>query len=115
MASRVHLGERATASPRWGDASGASVRATTVGGRWWQREGLGGGASELIEDGRNGMRCDPDDPEGIRRALIQLSRFPDNAAELRRAARETVVDQSWDRCAKQTRSVYETALQERHP
>lgn len=75
--------------------------------------GVGVGASELIEDGRNGMRCNPEDPDGIRRALIQLSQLPDNASALRTAARETVIDQSWDRCAEETHKVYRVALAER--
>ena len=74
--------------------------------------GVDVGASELIEHGSNGMRCTPADPDSVRQGLTQLSELPDKGSALRKAARETVVDQSWDRCAAQTLAVYEAALAE---
>jgi glycosyltransferase involved in cell wall biosynthesis len=75
--------------------------------------GVGVGASELIENGRNGMRCHPEDPASIRQGLVQLSQLPDRGSALRIAARQTVIEQSWDRCAEETAKVYEEALAER--
>lgn len=58
------------------------------------------------------MRCTPEDPASVRQGLLTLSQLPDQGVSLRRAARETVVDQSWDRCAEETCKVYEEALAE---
>ena len=77
--------------------------------------GVGVGASELVRDGHNGMRCDPSDATSIRQGLVRLSGLPDGGSALRKAARETVVDQSWDRCAEETCKVYQIALEERLP
>jgi glycosyltransferase involved in cell wall biosynthesis len=59
------------------------------------------------------MRCHPEDPASIRQGLVQLSQLPDRGSALRSAARQTVIEQSWDRCARETAKVYEEALAER--
>lgn len=52
-----------------------------------------GPGPEVIEDGREGMLCDPREPEDLAAAVVRLLRDPDLRARLGQAARERVMRQ----------------------
>jgi glycosyltransferase involved in cell wall biosynthesis len=72
------------------------------------------GAAELIEDGRNGLLCDPDSTETISRPLRQLQAAPDWARQIGQAGRRTIERHTWAECAEATARVYEQILREKH-
>lgn len=72
------------------------------------------GAAELIEDGRNGLLCEPGAAETISRPLRQLEADPAWARQLGQAGRQTVERHTWAECAEATGRVYEQVLRERH-
>jgi glycosyltransferase involved in cell wall biosynthesis len=70
------------------------------------------GAAELIQDGENGLLCDPEAPETLRAALARLSGDPHLAARLGEEARRTVTAHDWDACAMATECVYRRAAED---
>ncbi|MBI4327208.1 MAG: glycosyltransferase family 4 protein [Chloroflexi bacterium] len=74
------------------------------------------GAAEWIISGENGLLCDPRQPASLRRQLEWLQAKPEKACELGRAARSTVLQFSWDKCAALTAGIYDELLANRsHP
>lgn len=68
------------------------------------------GAAELVEDGRNGLLCDPADADSLRRPLRALATDRALGRRLGQAGRATVERKTWDDCAAATLRVYEQAL-----
>jgi UDP-glucose:(heptosyl)LPS alpha-1,3-glucosyltransferase len=62
------------------------------------------GASEWIEDGRNGFVCGPAD------LAAQLRKVRDVTEEISRRAWETALSHSWEDCARRTMDIYERAM-----
>ncbi|HET6683514.1 MAG TPA: glycosyltransferase [Gaiella sp.] len=58
-----------------------------------------GQAPDLVVDGENGILVDVEDPEGLADGLRQIHRTPSVVARLRRAGRETAVENSHERLA----------------
>ncbi len=56
----------------------------------------GGGLTEFVEHGVNGLICDPT-PAGIDAAMRQIRRDPEAAAEMGRRGRDTVAGVTWAR------------------
>lgn len=71
------------------------------------------GAAELIEDGRNGLLCEPNSAETISRSLRRLQADPDWAKQLGQAGRQTIERHTWAECAEATGRVYEQVLREK--
>lgn len=71
------------------------------------------GVAELIDHGRNGLLCDPDDFAEISRHLHWIAALPDRGRSLGLAGREVIRFHSWDRCAEQTLATYEAVLREK--
>ncbi|MEM9653210.1 MAG: glycosyltransferase family 4 protein [Actinomycetota bacterium] len=69
----------------------------------------GGGLTELVEHGRNGLIVDPD-PRSLAAAIDQLLADPAGAAELGRAGFETVRAITEDRAISQVEQTLEKAL-----
>jgi glycosyltransferase involved in cell wall biosynthesis len=68
------------------------------------------GASELIEDRRNGLVLqDPSDSEALAYLMAYIARDNNLASEIGAAARRTVESFSWDAVAQRTLQVYERA------
>ena len=74
--------------------------------------GRDAGAAELIEEGENGLLCQPEDSAGIRAQLSRLAAEPDLAGRLGQAARATMEAHTWDQCAAGTAEVYDRILNE---
>jgi glycosyltransferase involved in cell wall biosynthesis len=72
------------------------------------------GAAELIEDGRNGLLCEPTSAATISQALRRLQADPDWARQLGEAGRQTIERHTWAECAEATGRVYEQVLREKH-
>jgi glycosyltransferase involved in cell wall biosynthesis len=68
------------------------------------------GVAEWVEHGRNGLLCDPADPGSLGRSLASLAADPGLARALGQAARQAVLQYSWDRCAARTLEVYEETI-----
>jgi len=68
------------------------------------------GAAELVEDGRNGLLCDPADPDSLKHSLRALAADPAFGRRLGQAGRAAVERKTWDDCAAATLRVYEQAL-----
>lgn len=62
--------------------------------------------------GEAAQTFDPDDADALRAAMAAVLDSPDTAERLRQLGRERVRLFSWDNCARQTRSVYASLLQE---
>ncbi|MEW6302533.1 MAG: glycosyltransferase family 4 protein [Verrucomicrobiota bacterium] len=71
------------------------------------------GAAEWIAHGRNGFLCDPRHAASLEQPLAALRNHTSLAAETGRAARATVLEHTWDRCARETLRVYEQVLHAR--
>jgi glycosyltransferase involved in cell wall biosynthesis len=66
-----------------------------------------GGANDYVEDGRTGYVVRPGDVDGFVRAVeVLLSQSSDRLLEVRRAARDSVRDLTWDRIAGLTLAAY---------
>lgn len=64
------------------------------------------GVAELVQDGVNGLLCDPANPESIGDQLRKLQNDPEWAARIGKAGRETVVETSWDHNAEEVFRIY---------
>ncbi|MSU33711.1 MAG: glycosyltransferase family 1 protein [Pedosphaera sp.] len=71
------------------------------------------GVAELIDAGRNGMVCSPQNPSDLRAQLSRLAESPGFGIALGRAARKTIERYDWDACARATLKSYETAIRDR--
>ena len=71
------------------------------------------GAAEWIESGKNGLLCDPHEPDTLRRHLAWLRTNPKPARALGEAARVTVMEHGWEACADATLAVYEQVRAEK--
>jgi len=61
-----------------------------------------GGVPEIVEDGRTGLVVEPDDPQTLGSAIIELLRDPERASTMGRAALFVVRDHyGWDVIARQ--------------
>jgi glycosyltransferase involved in cell wall biosynthesis len=60
-----------------------------------------GGVSELVDDGRTGFLCPPDDSESVVLALMKLMRDPSLCAEMGRAARTHALERFGQRSDRQ--------------
>ena len=88
-----------------GMAAGLPIVATRVGG-----------IPELIADGRNGLLVPVDDPAAVTAAWRELIAHPERAAELGRAARQTVEARfSFDRMVSSFEALYLELLGRRAP
>ena len=62
-----------------------------------------GGVPDAVADGISGLLVEPNDEEGLARALIELLSDPARRADLGRRARERVLAEfTWDRVAERT-------------
>jgi len=69
-----------------------------------------GQLAEVIEDGVNGLLCDPDDPESLYRTLRKAQTDPELRRRLGSAARETVEARyTWTHTARALTQVIEHA------
>jgi glycosyltransferase involved in cell wall biosynthesis len=64
----------------------------------------------LITHQKNGLLCDPGDPESLRQQLEWVQANPARAARLGHAGRQTVEQYSWDACAEGTLRIYEKVV-----
>lgn len=64
------------------------------------------GVAELVQDGVNGLLCDPENPDTIGDRLRRLRNGPGLAARIGKAGRETVVETSWDHNAEEVFRIY---------
>jgi glycosyltransferase involved in cell wall biosynthesis len=71
------------------------------------------GAAEWITHQENGLLCDPANPASLHQQLRWLESDPKRSVTLGSAARRTVTEHSWDRCADATLSVYERVVSAR--
>ncbi|MGD2217488.1 MAG: glycosyltransferase family 4 protein [Gemmatimonadales bacterium] len=75
--------------------------------------GLGGGTDESIEDAVTGFRVDPNDPNAIAQAALELLEDPELAARLGRAGRERAVKEfDWSIQAGRIRAFLEGVIDE---
>lgn len=65
------------------------------------------GVAELVEDGINGLLCDPADGGSIRSQLDRLKADPGLADSIGRTARATVLQTSWDQNADEVFRIYQ--------
>lgn len=68
------------------------------------------GAAEWIDDGHNGLLCDPASDTSLCGCLEKLHRDPHLARKLAEAARATALQHTWDDCAQSTLGIYEQVL-----
>lgn len=70
-----------------------------------------GGTAEVVEDGRNGLLVEADDPAALAGAIARLRDAPEDAARMGAAASEIVRrDFTWDVAAERFLSLYEQSL-----
>jgi len=69
-----------------------------------------GGVPEAVQDGTTGLLAEPDDSEGLARALLRLLTEPDLARELGRANRHRAETLTWERNASEQFQAYQEAL-----
>jgi glycosyltransferase involved in cell wall biosynthesis len=70
-----------------------------------------GGASDYIEDGRTGYVVRPGDVDGFVRAVeVLLSQSSDELLEVRRSARDSVRNLTWEEIASVTLAAYAEQL-----
>lgn len=72
-----------------------------------------GSVRDLIEDGTSGMLTPPRSPESVAAALTSLADDLELRARLGRAARETALHFSWERCANDTLAAISAMLARR--
>lgn len=73
--------------------------------------GDAGGLSEIVEEGRTGLKVQPDDPWALAGAISVLLRNPSLGHELAYEARKVAREKySWDDVAEKTLGVYEEVL-----
>jgi glycosyltransferase involved in cell wall biosynthesis len=75
--------------------------------------GRGIGVAELVEHGISGLLCDPHDASSVRAQLEHLRRDRDQARRMGNAARDSIMQHSWDICARSTLQTYEAVMRER--
>ncbi|HSH94173.1 MAG TPA: glycosyltransferase family 4 protein [Roseimicrobium sp.] len=68
------------------------------------------GAAEWIDDGNNGLLCDPANPVTLHTALNRLAADATLCRKLAAAGRATALEHTWDRCANETARVYDQLL-----
>ncbi len=69
------------------------------------------GASEWIDEGRNGMIVeDSNDAKGFATAVQRLMDFPEWRLTMGKEARETCLEHTWDRVAERTLQVYRSVV-----
>jgi glycosyltransferase involved in cell wall biosynthesis len=69
-----------------------------------------GGLSEIISDGKNGLKVTPGDEDELADAIIRLLTEPEFAERLnRQAAKEVMSVYNWDQIAQKTLEVYQRA------
>ncbi|WP_334110946.1 glycosyltransferase family 4 protein [Thermodesulfitimonas autotrophica] len=73
-----------------------------------------GGLGEIVQDGVDGLKCPPDNPQALADKIVALLGNPDLAEALRtRAYQKTLRDYNWGDIARRTRAVYEAVWHER--
>jgi len=74
-----------------------------------------GGPSEIITDGQDGILIEPNKPELLAQAILQILNNPDRRQNIGRAARKTI-EERYDskKIAKQIERLYETILKNIH-
>jgi glycosyltransferase involved in cell wall biosynthesis len=73
------------------------------------------GVAELIEDGMNGLLCNPDQPGTMTAALRSLAPETWRAEQLGIAARRTAELHGWDTCAQATWECHDSLLSSAAP
>jgi glycosyltransferase involved in cell wall biosynthesis len=73
------------------------------------------GAAELVENGRNGLLCDPEDPESLHTQLNWIHSNPEAARQMGLAARSTLQQHTWANCVEATWEVYRAAVEAGSP
>ena len=71
------------------------------------------GVAELVQDGINGLLCNPQEADSIRSQLSRLRTDPKLAARLGQAGRETAIATSWDHNADEVLKIYRAIHAER--
>jgi phosphatidylinositol alpha-1,6-mannosyltransferase len=69
-----------------------------------------GGVPEAVQDGETGLLADPEDSEGLARALLRLLTEPDLRREMGRANRLRAETLTWERNAAEQIQAYQEAL-----
>ncbi len=65
-----------------------------------------GGIASLFEDGVSAMLREPDDPEALAQAMLDLLDNPDRAKEMGAKAREVVMDYTWPKASAAIAKAY---------
>jgi glycosyltransferase involved in cell wall biosynthesis len=69
-----------------------------------------GGVPEVVKDGTTGLLAEPDDSEGLARALLRLLTDPELARELGRANRDQAEALTWERTAAEQIKAYQEVI-----
>ncbi|ACX51974.1 glycosyl transferase group 1 [Ammonifex degensii KC4] len=73
-----------------------------------------GGLQEIVEDGVDGLKCPPDQPEALAEKITWLLLHPEFAASLSEQAYRKVKEKySWEDVARRTKRLYEEVARER--
>ncbi|MGO0122299.1 glycosyltransferase family 4 protein [Desulfothermobacter acidiphilus] len=73
-----------------------------------------GGLQEIVEEGWDGYKCPPDQPEALAEKIVALLLHPERAAVLRERAFQKVCQRySWSDVAHNTRKLYQEVVRER--
>jgi len=73
-----------------------------------------GGLGEIVQDGVDGLKCPPDNPEALAERILRILFDPGLAQALReRAYRKVLQECNWEDIARRTRAVYEEVAQQR--
>jgi len=68
-----------------------------------------GGLSEIVENGVNGLKAPPNDPQSLASGIIRLLREPEFSRQLAGSALRRCSEHfTWENAARKVRSVYET-------
>jgi glycosyltransferase involved in cell wall biosynthesis len=71
------------------------------------------GVAELIQDGENGLLCNPEDPRSISSQLRRLQDEPNLARKLSTNGRESMMQTSWDHNADEVFRIYQDIARSR--
>ena len=71
------------------------------------------GAAELVDNGQNGLLCNPLDPKSLQTHLSWIHSNPEAARQMGRAARCTLQRHTWVECIEATWDVYRMAAASR--